>query len=39
MEPNDELDLTDLEALVLVLLDQGDITMDADDEDARGETS
>ena len=39
MDPDNDLDLTDLEAFVLGLLDQGDIVVDADPEDDTGETS
>ena len=36
MDPDEDLDLTDLEAMVLALLDQGGVAIDADTE---GETS
>lgn len=39
MEPDDNLDLTDLEAMVLALLDQGGIVVDAETEESQDETS
>ncbi len=39
MEPDEDFDLTDLEAMVLALLDQGPLVVDADPEDHTGEIS
>lgn len=38
MDRDDDLDLTDLEAMVLALLDQGGIVVDANPKDDTGET-
>ena len=39
MDPEEDVDLTDLEAMVLALLDQGSIVVDAEDEESQDETS